>query len=48
MDKNSALLEKRALLQETDSEDEEDQAYARGKQNIVLAIRSRHNLFWIF
>lgn len=48
MDKNSAMLEKRALLQETDSEDEEDQAYARGKQNIVLAIRNRHNLFWIF
>lgn len=24
MDKNSAMLEKRALLQETDSEDEED------------------------
>ena len=31
LDQKGAMLEKRALLQETDSEDEEDQAYARGK-----------------
>ena len=30
MDRNPAMLEKRALLEETDSEDE-DEAYARGK-----------------
>ena len=48
MDKNSAMLEKRALLQETDSEDEEDQAYARGKQNIVIAISHSIDLFWFF
>ena len=31
MDRNPAMLEKRALLEETDSEDEEDRNYARGK-----------------
>lgn len=31
LDKNPAMLEKRALLEETDSEEDEDAAYARGK-----------------
>jgi len=30
MDKNPSLLEKRALLEETESEDEEERAYAQG------------------
>lgn len=29
LDKNPAMLEKRALLEETDSEEDEDAAYAR-------------------
>ena len=31
LDRNPAMLEKRALLEETDSEEDEDEAYARGK-----------------
>ena len=31
MDKNPAMLEKRALLEETSSEDEEDRRFAQGK-----------------
>ena len=36
MDRNPAMLEKRALLEETDSEEDEDVAYARGKQVVQL------------
>lgn len=32
MDKNPAMLEKKALLEETDSEEDDEQAYATGKQ----------------
>ena len=31
MDHNPAMLEKRALLEDTDSDEDEDEAYARGK-----------------
>lgn len=33
MDKNPAMLEKRALLEETDSEEDEEEARARGKSS---------------
>jgi len=36
MDRNPAMLEKRALLEETDSDEDEDAAYAKGKQVIRL------------
>ena len=32
MDKNPSMLEKRALLEETSSEDEEDRRFAQGKK----------------
>ena len=49
MDKNPALLEKRALLEETDSEEDEDEdeAYARGKQMIPLGTHLQHPYFLI-
>ena len=36
MDRNPALLEKRALLEETSSEEDEDEAYARGKKFVQV------------
>ena len=41
MDKNPAMLEKRALLEETDSEEDEDAAYAKSKY-IVSRYRYRY------
>lgn len=40
MDKNPAMLEKRALLEETDSDEDEDAAYAKSKY-IVSGYRYR-------
>ena len=36
MDKNPAMLEKRALLEETDSEDDDEKQYARGKSAFLI------------
>ena len=44
IDRNPAMLEKRALLEETDSEDEEDRNYARGKFIIKLGSVAYHLL----
>ena len=44
MDKNPAMLEKRALLEETDSEEDEEEARARGK---LLYFNFFLNMLWI-
>ena len=36
MDKNPSMLEKRALLEETSSEDEEDRRFAQGKKTALM------------
>lgn len=43
MDRNPAMLEKRALLEETDSEDE-DAEYARGKsrRHLLISLACRY------
>ena len=40
MDKNPSMLEKRALLEETSSEDEEDRRFAQGKKTALSFKRS--------
>ena len=37
MDKNPSMLEKRALLEETSSEDEEDRRFAQGKKTALVS-----------
>ena len=46
MDRNPAI-EKQALLAETDSEDDEDVAYARGKSPLKLISENRETAFEI-
>ena len=40
MDRNPAMLEKRALLEETSSDEDEDEAYARGKFIAILKAKN--------
>ena len=45
LDRNPAMLEKRALLEETDSEEDEDEAYARGKSQATFLLLITESAF---